>query len=261
MSAAILAQARQFVGGSLPGPSDIMEDGSAVCSIHGKKRTAQNLEEDGAGGWKCRDGAQCNGGGGGPAAFRPGDWTCSSCGDHNFARNAACRACGATKSDGDGWGMDSGMGGKGWGIDSGMGCKGWGGKGCMGGCKGNMMGMGMMNQMWNMMGKGKGWGGGWDAWDGGWGCKGCKGGKGGGMGSSQAGNSQEKCSVHGRKRTMQNLVDDGMGGFRCSPMNPCKGTEDDWTCPACGDYQFHYKTVCGQCGNPKPEVADRASPY
>eukprot|EP00931_Biecheleriopsis_adriatica_P107248 TRINITY_DN8159_c0_g1_i1.p1 TRINITY_DN8159_c0_g1~~TRINITY_DN8159_c0_g1_i1.p1 ORF type:complete len:543 (+),score=50.03 TRINITY_DN8159_c0_g1_i1:80-1708(+) len=29
--------------------------------------------------------------------FKPGDWTCTSCGDHNFARNDNCRKCGAPK--------------------------------------------------------------------------------------------------------------------------------------------------------------------
>ncbi len=30
-----------------------------VCSVHGKMRTEQNLEEDGEGGWKCIDGEEC----------------------------------------------------------------------------------------------------------------------------------------------------------------------------------------------------------
>lgn len=36
-------------------------------------------------------------GGYGGAALLPGDWICSSCGDHQFARNSGCRSCGAAK--------------------------------------------------------------------------------------------------------------------------------------------------------------------
>lgn len=32
-----------------------------------------------------------------PAGWRPGDWRCSSCSDHNFASRMLCRACGASK--------------------------------------------------------------------------------------------------------------------------------------------------------------------
>merc|ERR1719291_991385 len=35
------------------------------------------------------------------AAVKPGDWTCASCGDHQFARNTACRKCGAAKPEED----------------------------------------------------------------------------------------------------------------------------------------------------------------
>lgn len=31
--------------------------------------------------------------------FMPGDWMCPQCNDHVFARNSACRRCGATKPD------------------------------------------------------------------------------------------------------------------------------------------------------------------
>eukprot|EP00930_Biecheleria_cincta_P001263 TRINITY_DN102403_c0_g1_i1.p1 TRINITY_DN102403_c0_g1~~TRINITY_DN102403_c0_g1_i1.p1 ORF type:complete len:516 (-),score=62.66 TRINITY_DN102403_c0_g1_i1:57-1604(-) len=36
-----------------------------------------------------------------PRGHKPGDWTCSSCGDHQFARNASCRKCGAPKDESD----------------------------------------------------------------------------------------------------------------------------------------------------------------
>uniref|UniRef100_A0A7S4QLW0 RanBP2-type domain-containing protein n=1 Tax=Alexandrium monilatum TaxID=311494 RepID=A0A7S4QLW0_9DINO len=35
--------------------------------------------------------------GGSGAVFAPEDWLCQSCGDHQFARNTACRKCGAPK--------------------------------------------------------------------------------------------------------------------------------------------------------------------
>eukprot|EP00444_Apocalathium_aciculiferum_P017590 CAMPEP_0183455500 /NCGR_PEP_ID=MMETSP0370-20130417/126809_1 /TAXON_ID=268820 /ORGANISM="Peridinium aciculiferum, Strain PAER-2" /LENGTH=61 /DNA_ID=CAMNT_0025647091 /DNA_START=45 /DNA_END=227 /DNA_ORIENTATION=+ len=53
------------------------------------------------------------------ANVKPGDWNCSSCGDHQFARNAACRKCGAAK-DGGCMGGDMG-GGMGGGMCGGMG--------------------------------------------------------------------------------------------------------------------------------------------
>jgi hypothetical protein len=31
---------------------------------------------------------------GGPTTFMKGDWTCTGCGDHNFAKRDSCRACG-----------------------------------------------------------------------------------------------------------------------------------------------------------------------
>jgi len=36
--------------------------------------------------------------------MKPGDWMCSSCGDHQFAKNTECRKCGAARSGGGGWG-------------------------------------------------------------------------------------------------------------------------------------------------------------
>merc|ERR1711957_216374 len=33
----------------------------------------------------------------GGANMKPGDWNCAKCGDHNFAKNVACRKCGAPK--------------------------------------------------------------------------------------------------------------------------------------------------------------------
>merc|ERR1719378_1316855 len=79
---------------------------TAICSVHGRNRTVQNLMDDGQGGMCCAPGSECNGGGGSSSApMMPGDWVCPSCGDHQFARNTSCRKCGAAKP------MDAGMGG------------------------------------------------------------------------------------------------------------------------------------------------------
>merc|ERR1719491_2392931 len=64
-------------------------------------------------------------GGMGGSGMKEGDWMCASCGDHQFARNVACRKCGAARPDGAGC-AGGGMGG---GMAGGMG----GGMGGMGG--------------------------------------------------------------------------------------------------------------------------------
>merc|ERR1740138_853124 len=35
------------------------------------------------------------------ASVEQGDWFCASCGDHQFARNIACRKCGASRPETD----------------------------------------------------------------------------------------------------------------------------------------------------------------
>ncbi|CAK0866803.1 unnamed protein product [Prorocentrum cordatum] len=62
-----------------------------MCSVHGKARTARNLEDDGDGGYKCTNGNECvrvrkN-------AQLPGDATCSHCGAHQLATNTRCHTC------------------------------------------------------------------------------------------------------------------------------------------------------------------------
>jgi len=37
----------------------------------------------------------------------------------------------------------------------------------------------------------------------------------------------EVCSIHGSKRTAQNLVEDGAGGFKCTPGNSCKRKSEE----------------------------------
>lgn len=38
-------------------------------------------------------------GAGGSNNFRPGDWFCDQCKDHNFASRKVCRKCGAERGD------------------------------------------------------------------------------------------------------------------------------------------------------------------
>merc|ERR1712187_370890 len=68
------------------------------------------------------------------------------------------------------------------------------------------------------------------------------------------------CSVHGKRRTRRNLMDDGMGGMCCMPGFECGGDRNaipfaagDWECPGCGDHQFAKNQVCRKCSYPKPE--------
>jgi len=48
-------------------------------------------------------------GGKGGKQMRPGDWSCPSCGDHNFAKNTLCRRCGTPSPDPPHWGSDVAM--------------------------------------------------------------------------------------------------------------------------------------------------------
>merc|ERR1711957_802752 len=43
--------------------------------------------------------------------MKPGDWACTSCGDHQFAKNLNCRKCNAPKSNANGGMMGGNMGG------------------------------------------------------------------------------------------------------------------------------------------------------
>merc|ERR1711939_115760 len=55
-----------------PNPSQGFSADQAVCSLHGKSRTAKNLAPDGMGGFKCKYGMECQtGGGGGGMRFSP----------------------------------------------------------------------------------------------------------------------------------------------------------------------------------------------
>lgn len=63
----------------------------------------------------------------------------------------------------------------------------------------------------------------------------CKTSGGGSLGGSFSGGSglgtgQLMCSEHGKPRSMQSLVDDGKGGFRCSPGMECKTANTGTVC-------------------------------
>jgi len=262
----------------------------AVCSVHGKKRTVQNLEDDGAGGQKCVAGCECDAltiqGKGG----RPGDWLCPFCGENQFARNEECRQCFTPKPDSKGGGKGGWKSGKGdwdpvasskgaWGSSSdGWSGGGWGGKGGGKGGGGGSDPMAMMMKIMSSMGGGGGggWGDSGSSWgDSGssWGSSGSwgGGGKGGGKGE-QWGNVV--CSLHGKKRSTNNMEDDGEGGMKCATGSECdraalgKGSgpqPGDWTCPSCADDNFARNTKCRKCAAPNPDgdggKGARAAPY
>eukprot|EP00930_Biecheleria_cincta_P032392 TRINITY_DN2248_c0_g1_i1.p1 TRINITY_DN2248_c0_g1~~TRINITY_DN2248_c0_g1_i1.p1 ORF type:complete len:317 (-),score=68.19 TRINITY_DN2248_c0_g1_i1:62-1012(-) len=168
------------------------------------------------------------GGGGGAQAAMPGDWNCLACGDHQFARNQACRKCGAPKAGG---GAAGAGGGKGGGIAaalaamlaaaSGGGGGGFGGYGPA--KKGQMV-------------------------EGDWLCPSC--------GDHQFARNKEcrKCGA---------AKDDGavLQQATSSRLKP-----GDWICPGCGDHQFMKNTQCRKCGVEKPPsaataTAERSGPY
>merc|ERR1712176_601584 len=59
-----------------------------------------------------------------------------------------------------------------------------------------------------------------------------------GASGPSAGPQQLICSVHGKKRSVRNLMEDGQGGYCCSPGNECGAPGSgplmpgDWMCPS-----------------------------
>merc|ERR1719272_2599446 len=51
------------------------------------------------------------------------------------------------------------------------------------------------------------------------------GGKGGGTGTADG--EQAECSTHGKKRSSDNLTDDGAGGYCCIPGRECNGADGE----------------------------------
>lgn len=68
----------------------------------------QQMQQWGGGNYSEWGGKGGGGGGGGGKGMMPGDWACPACGDHQFARNAECRKCGAPNPAGSGAGAKGG---------------------------------------------------------------------------------------------------------------------------------------------------------
>jgi len=174
----------------------------------------------------------CKGGG-----MMPGDWNCPACGDHQFAKNAQCRQCGEPNPNTGGG-------------------KGYGGHGAGGGGEENKDAIlqNVVSLLQQMMEGGHQ----------------PPGGKAKGKGSGDNGDNM-MCSVHGKMRSIRNMVEDGSGGYMCRPDMECRLTgtprgepvalppkelkPGDWLCPECGDHQFCRNTTCRKCGAPNPNPA------
>lgn len=96
----VFSSAGQTFSGAMPGDQSF-KDGDWNCPSCGDHQFARNV--------LCRRCGTARPGGeagapepagdvllqvGAPLEFKNGDWNCSKCGDHQFARNAACRRCG-----------------------------------------------------------------------------------------------------------------------------------------------------------------------
>lgn len=184
---------------------------------------------------------------GGNCAMKEGDWNCPGCGDHQFARNVACRKCATPRPSGFG---------------------------PVGGCGGGGFGM-QMNQMNGGMMNAGGFGGGMagvsGAKPGDWSCGGC--------GDHQFGRN-EVCRKCGSPKSEGTPMDGGMGGGMAGGMGAPMGggmaggmgapmgggmaggmttmKPGDWNCPGCGDHQFGRNDVCRKCGTPKPANVESA---
>mmetsp|Transcript_113470 Transcript_113470/g.206441 ORF Transcript_113470/g.206441 Transcript_113470/m.206441 type:complete len:582 (-) Transcript_113470:261-2006(-) len=221
-----------------------------------------------------------------PMKMMPGDWICSKCGEHNFARNAQCRKCGAFNTGSSQSAITmGGMGGMG-----AMGAMGsMGGMDGMGGM-GGMGGMDSMGSMWDMMSQmfqGKGGGGAAGAT----------------LGATlkrpgddalfdTVGAKMQRTSApidtaameqflmsagieaHGMEKfrelpdDLKNLVMEA-GSLsdardptavlisRCSKakagtLKPAMMMPGDWNCPNCGDHNFARNSFCRSCGTANP---------
>merc|ERR1719181_30855 len=62
--------------------------GTAMCSVHFKSRSAQSLEDNGQGGFKCKEGMECQVGKGGGKAKGMIEHTYEMCSIHNKKRSS-----------------------------------------------------------------------------------------------------------------------------------------------------------------------------
>lgn len=183
----------------------------------------------------------------------PGDWSCPSCGDHQFSRNTMCRKCHALKP-GDSHTPARGGHSAGGQSHSAHGGERMGGGASSGGKLGDWSCPGCGDHQFSRNQEcrkcctpkpevGGGYGGGGDGGGGGmkdgdWTCPGC------GDHQFARNASCRKCSPP---------KPDGCGGGggyggRGGGMKP-----GDWACRGCGDHQFARNTICRKCGSPKPE--------
>jgi len=232
-----------------------MKPGDWLCPSCGDHQFARNMtcrkcgaaNPSGGGGggggeWQAMMGAMMGAMGGGAAAgmggnMKPGDWLCSQCGDHQYARNATCRKCGApSPSAGGGAGGCAGMGMMMGMMSGNMKPGDWICQGCGDHqfaknetCRKCGAPKPEGNAMANMMMGGFGGRGGMKPGD--WNCPAC--------GDLQFARN-EACRKCGNPRP------EGVGGPEAA-LQP-----GDWLCPACGDHQFARNSTCRKCGGPKP---------
>lgn len=203
------------------------------------------------------------------AGVMVGDWNCASCGDHQFARNVACRKCGAAKPDEGGaaaaWGGKGGCGGGGgdelppgdWSCPNcgdhqfarNLTCRKCGtprpagaGLAANGGCYSGGHGGGF-----NLaIGHGGGSAGKGGKTSGDWNCPGC--------GDLQFARNAvcRKCGHPSPKGNAPAAAWGGGAGGMADAGSVKGGKPGDWMCPSCGDHQFARNEVCRKCGTPNP---------
>jgi len=153
--------------------------------------------------------------------FEAGDWNCSVCGDHQFARNTSCRKCGAPKDEGAG---DFGAAGQ-------------------------------AIQPPQMMSKGgKGNNSAQNFSPGDWCCSAC------GDHQFARNTVCRRCgngkhapppAQYGQGKGMMGGAMGGAMPITAGAMKP-----GDWICPACSDHQFSRNSMCRRCGEPRPQSVD-----
>jgi len=232
----------------------VQKPGDWLCPACGDLNFARNEACRRCGGAKPADagfagGGGCGGGfGGGPPVGKPGDWMCPNCGDHNFARNMACRKCGTPKPDMGGIDPYNGQPSQGFQMKPGdwncsqcgdlnfarnAQCRRCGAAppaGCGGGGQFNgQPAQGLNNG--NMR-------------PGDWNCSQC-----GDLNFAR--NAQ--CRRCGAPPPANAGCGGGCGGYGGpNPAAFAHAKPGDWVCPACGDLNFARNVACRRCGQAKP---------
>ncbi|CAE7525985.1 unnamed protein product [Symbiodinium natans] len=191
--------------------------------------------------------------------YKQGDWTCSDCGDHQFARNASCRKCGAPRPDAGGFGGMAGLGGMP-AIGQSQGYKAGGivGLADVPGAAGihpqyleqaaNMLGVSISprGSVASSLPGGAALGAGFKPGD--WNCPSC--------GDHQFGRN-ETCRKCGTPKPGDVSASQHLAALsQSAPLGGRDNSQDfkpgDWKCPRCGDHQFERNAACRKCGEPKP---------